>query len=315
MPTAPPTRGLFAADHLSSESERTVEMLRALFSAAAFLIGAAGVLGWRFDIPLLRQFHHDLPAIRPMSALCLTLLAGALRFGTTRPLLGRALSIATTLIAAFSLVGESGGIEAHLRQAIVNKSLTLNAEPSLLERSQETPFPAAFGFLVLSLVYLAANIPRMVLAAQTVALAAMFVTVVPLLSGLLRIESEATHILPSTPSLQACLGVVLLSAGIVLLGPQRGVIGLLSANTAASRAARGLIAPALGLPILLGGLFVYARERGLIAIRPRPYPPLWSPCPRRSVAPYSGLHARVRESSSKAAEARAHFAPHSMTRR
>lgn len=262
-PARSSARGLFTADQLPVATERTVESLLSLLSLSAFVLGAAGLVGWHFDIPSLRHLDAELPAIRPISALCLTLMAGALNLGVSRPKLGRLLALATLVIACSTLFPELGPLERFLRSGIVGTSATGLAS-DLATRAEPTPASAALGFLILAVTALTARMRHLVLLAQVVTVSTVFGGMVPLLASVYRMQTAEAPFFPAAPSLQATLGVVLLGVGILLLNPQRGVMGLLSSDTAASQAARRMMFPAVAIPIFLGGLFVYARKIGTL---------------------------------------------------
>jgi PAS domain S-box-containing protein len=258
--------GLFAADGLTPDAERTLASISNLFGAVTLALGLAGVAGWFFDIPFLRHLVVGFPAIRPLSAVCLGLLGGALWLRAGRPGLSSSLALAAGLVAALSLVEFLAGVETTVRQIVVHPLLAAAEVPEISSRSGLTAPVAALGYTLLAAALLLGRIPALVGLSQTLAITVMFFALVPVIGFAYRIESLSSPLLPSAPSLQGSLGIALLAIGISCTNPQRGAIGLLAGSTAGSRAARRLLIPALGLPILSGGVFIYARQLGAVDI-------------------------------------------------
>jgi PAS domain S-box-containing protein len=261
-PTTP--QGLFSAEGLTPEAERKAASIASLFGAITLVLGVAGMVGWLFDIPLLRQMLPDLPSIRPASALCLALLGGALFFCVSRPALSGTLALLAAFFSSLSIIEPLAGIEAFVRQVIVHPSLLASTTPVVTERLQPVNTLAVAGYLALAASLLTARIPSLVTPGQSLAITVLFIALVPILGYAYRIDSLSSALMATSPSLVASLGIALLAIGILCTNPDRGTIGLLASNTAGSRAARRLLIPALLLPMVMGEVFVYTRQLGSI---------------------------------------------------
>lgn len=266
MEAASRPQGLFADEGLTPEAGRTLETISSLAGALTFALGVAGVAGWLFDIPLMRIVLPGFPAIRPLSALCLGLLGGALWFSVARPLLSAGLAVAAALVASLSMLENLAPVELLMRHLVVHRDLLHASAPEISERMGMTSPLAAVGYACLALALLLGGVPHLVSIAQTLAISVFFFALVPVLGYVYRIDSLSSPLLSSAPSLQGSAGIALLAIGILCTNPQRGVIGVLASSTASSRAARRLLVPALGVPVLLGGLFIYARQYGAVDI-------------------------------------------------
>ncbi|HEY2774359.1 MAG TPA: PAS domain S-box protein [Candidatus Binatia bacterium] len=254
--------GLFAADGLTPEAVRILASLSSLFGGLTFALGVAGVAGWSWDVPVLRHLISGFPAIRPLSAMCLGFLGSALYFYSGWPRLSSVLAALAVAIAVLSLDDRLAGAEAFVRSLIVHSSLESSDIRETIARGVFTTPIAAAGYALLALALIIGRSPRLVSVAQSVTITVMFVALVPVLGFVYRVDSLSSPLLSSSPSLAGSAGIALLAIGILCTNPKRGTIGLLAGSTAASRAARRLIVPALGLPMLLGGLFIYARKVG-----------------------------------------------------
>jgi PAS domain S-box-containing protein len=263
-PTRP--QGLFEDDGLTPQAERKAATIARLFGAITLVLGVAGVVGWFFDIPTLRHITTELPSVRPLSALCIALLGGALWLSHSRPSLSGTLALLSAFVASLSIAEPFAGVEAVVRKVLVHPRLLAASSPDIVERLQPINALAAAGYLGLSASLLTARIPQFVTAAQSLAITVLFVALVPILGYAYRIEALGSPLMSSSPSLLASLGITLLAIGILCTNPERGTIGLLASDTAGSRAARRLLVPALLIPMLMGGLFIYTRQLGSIDV-------------------------------------------------
>ncbi|HXC49712.1 MAG TPA: PAS domain S-box protein [Candidatus Limnocylindrales bacterium] len=258
--------GLFANDGLSADALRILATIASVAGAITLAIGVAGVAGWIFDIPILRHFINGFPAIRPLSAVCLGLLGGALWVSPSRPALSATLATLAAATGSLSLFGSMSDTEVFLRQLIVSNQLLGADAPEIAERLGVTTPLAALGYVCLAFALLLGRYPELVSAAQTLAISVMFTALVPVLGFVYRIDSLSSPLLSSTPSLHGSVGIALLAVGILCTYPERGAIGLLAGNSAASRAARRILLFAFGVPVVFGGLFVYARQIGSLDV-------------------------------------------------
>ncbi|MFN2426231.1 MAG: PAS domain S-box protein [Candidatus Binatia bacterium] len=254
--------GLFAADGLSPDAQRTAASIASLFGAITLALGFSGVVGWMFDVPVLRHLVADSPAIRPLSAVCLALLGAGLWFCVARPLLSGSLALLAAVLASLSVVESLMGAEAFLRSVLVHPRLLASQTHEIVERLRPISAVPAAGYFALAVALMTARSSRLVVVAQTLAITVLFMALVPVLGFLYQAESLSSPLLSSSPSLIGSVSLTLLAAGILCANPARGTIGLLASDTAGSRAARRLLVPALLLPMLVGGAFVYAREAG-----------------------------------------------------
>src|SRR5688572_28072488 len=215
MTEATRTQGLFADGGLSPEAERRAAWIANLFGAIVLTLGVAGVVGWYFDVPTLRQISTDLPAVRPLSALCLAMLGGALWFCESRPALSGTLALLAALVSSLSIVEPLAGVEAFLRQILVHPRLLATSHPGVAERIQPVNVLAAIGYMSLATSLLTARSDKLVTIAQSLAITVLFIALVPILGYAYGIASLSSPLMSSSPSLLASLGITLLAIGIL----------------------------------------------------------------------------------------------------
>ncbi|MFN2375068.1 MAG: PAS domain S-box protein [Candidatus Binatia bacterium] len=254
--------GLFSGDGLSPQVESTLASISSLLGAITLALGVAGMVGWRLDISMLRELLPGAGAVRPTSAACIALLGGGLWFAVSRPALSRSLSLLAGLVAGLSFFDFLAGIEAFFREPLIHPRLLASTLPSISERVGAMNFVPALGYAVLAAALVTGRDSRVVVAAQTLTVTALFLALVPVVSFLYQVESLVSPLLPAAPSLFGAGAITLLSVGILCINPRRGVIGVLAADTAASQTGRRLLVPALLLPIVAGAVFLSARTLG-----------------------------------------------------
>ena len=185
-PTTP--QGLFAAEGLTPQAQQKAATLASLFGAITLVLGVAGVAGWVFDVPQLRQIVDGLPAVRPLGALCLAILGGSLWFCESRPALSGTLALLGAFVAGLSIIEPLAGIEEVVRRVLVHPRLLAATAPEITERLRPINPLAVFGYLTLSASLLTTRSPFLVTAAQSLAITVLFIALVPILGYAYRID-------------------------------------------------------------------------------------------------------------------------------
>jgi PAS domain S-box-containing protein len=266
MPSGSLPQGLFAEEGLSSDVARRLAVTADAAAAFVVLLGATGMAGWAFDIPVLRHLLPALPAVRPMSAVCLALLGASLWWWPRRTALSSALAGMGLAVACLSFAEFFDPAEHLLRRILVHPDLLDSADPEVHERIGLTGPIAAVGYAALALTLLLSRASSLIGLSQGLTITVMFNALVPVLGYFYRLESLISPTTPVAPSLQGAAGITLLAVGILCSTPKRGAMGVLTGRTAGSRTARRLLVPALSLPVLLGGIFLYVRAIGSLDV-------------------------------------------------
>ncbi len=249
------------------EGESETVWPRAFESASRFAgwiavgVGAAVLLGWVLDLPLLKSLHPDLASMKANTALALLLLGGSLRFqqlpagGTTRDRsrLGKALAVAAMTLAGLTLLQYlldwDSGLDVFLFAD--PESVAMRFPPGRMAPTTAVLLLLAAG----ALTCLDARLPRRVpYPAEGLALLCgclSFLAVAGYVYGVRSLYSVGPF---ASVALHTALTFFALSAGILAARPRRGLVGLVTSKGPAGALARRLLPWALVIPVTLGWL-------------------------------------------------------------
>ncbi len=235
---------------------------------AAILIGAAVLAGWALDIEAARRGIPGVVAMNPGGTALAILLAGVSLWihaaADSRRL--RALAIAcasaVVLLALFRLGGYWFAWDKGPDQLLFREKLDLEALRTG-QPNRMAPNTAAGLLLVgLALLLLNMNSRRGVLAAQLVALAAVFLALLTIVGyafstvALTRIE----QFIPMALNTALVLG--LLGVGILCARPDRGVMGVIKSAGAGGVMARRLLPAVIVIPPVVGWVYWLGQQTG-----------------------------------------------------
>ena len=219
----------------------------------AVVIAGLALLGWQFDLPALRTLLPGGVAMNPMTALAVMLAAGSLWLQTAslddrRELrwVARAAASLVVLVGLVTVVGYVFG-------------------ESWLGGDGMAP-AAGLNFLLLGAALLALDWQsRLGLwPAQFVLLAPITISLTSLLGdvyGVGTMYSVAQYVPMALPTALAFLALCI---GALGARPQRGLVGVVTADHPGGVLARRLLPAAILIPALLGWLRLMGEERGLV---------------------------------------------------
>ncbi len=237
-------------------SPRAARLLRASalgICATVALLGAAGLLGWAFDLTALRQPIPGYTPIKLNTSLCLllcaTALAGQLRGPGRRA--GRWLVPAciagVAALALLTLIEYLAGWELGIDQLLV-------ADRASAVFPGRMALGTSIGLTLLSVALVLHGQPRafpIVGVAAGITVAAAWLVLIGYIYGVAPLYNALPYerIAPQT-----ALALFLLGLGVLLSWPSRGLAGLLAQSSAAGLMARRLLPAALLIPLGLGWL-------------------------------------------------------------
>ncbi len=226
-----------------------------LCAIGAGAIGATGLMGWIFDVPVLQRIHPALVTMKANTAIALMLAALSLWLLQEENVAGVKRWLAQGCAALVALLGlvTLGEIlfswDAGIDQLLFRESLAAAAKS----------FPGRMGImsaLVLSCVGLALLLLDTKIAgrhwAGVLAFGATFATTLVFLIYFYDIalpEPWAKYLTIGLHTVPAFFG---LSAGLLLARPQRGAMAALTGSSTSCVVARRMLPTAFFLPILLG---------------------------------------------------------------
>jgi len=253
-----------SVSHASTAETRSRSVSGAAAGAVAVL-GALVLVGWAFDVPLLKAVVSGLTTMKPNTALCFV-LAGVglgLRVGLHDRVTGR--RIAQLCGALVLLIGV-----ATLAEFLFHRDLGLDAllfrelhpplgspYPERMSEMTALSFAGSGGALVLL------DSRRAPAAAQILALVVAFVSLTALVGyayGQRALYASGPF---SSVALHTALGFAALAIALLCARPERGMVAVFIGDTAGGAMARRLVPVALALPLALGWLQLEGERAGV----------------------------------------------------
>lgn len=239
----------------------SIERISAIAGAAVTGIGLLVLLGWTFDLTVLKRVAPGLVAMKPVTALALVASGGALvclraRASARSKLWGRALGL---------LVAASGAaVGAEYLFGDLGFDQILFHDPSSLHPGRPSQH-TAISLLIFGLALAATDRRQRLAVVLTTAFAiAVLFAVVGYVYGVHYLHSGSEE---SGIALHTLLSLILLSVGLFCLRPAQGVIGMTIGDDAGARMARTwLPVTALG-PLALGIALFGAQQAGWVGVR------------------------------------------------
>jgi len=217
--------------------------------AISIAFGLAALLGWRFEIGVLRGLGPSFMPMPAPSALCFVVTGIALAFSVSRlraARIGGAL-LAIPLIAAAALTGVEYlfGVDSGVRRALAGHA-RFGEAGALLPMSPESALAFALlaGSLLATRPVLAQGLAVIPLSLGAIALVGYAFGAPP--SSLLRMKASM--------SLYSSLAFLAAGSGALFRKPEGGFAAALLDPTVAGRELRRLIAPALAIPLVAAAM-------------------------------------------------------------
>jgi PAS domain S-box-containing protein len=236
--------------------------------AAVCLAGALVLVGWTFDVTLLKSVIPGFVAMNPATAVCFILAGVTLFLSRREPVSARGERVARICTVAILLVGLSvllryvGGWEGGLDQVFFRDKLARAAE--LGHRNRMAPNTALMFVLIacslLGLDHRSVTIRKYseLLCLATALLA--FLALTGYLYGATRLYGVPSYI---PIALNTALAFGALTVGILAARPDRGLPALLRSSSPGGVLLRRLLPASLGVPLILGLIRLEGQHRGL----------------------------------------------------
>ncbi len=241
----------------------------AVAAAAVAALGCAVLAGWALDIRLLKSVLPGLVSMKPNTALAFVLAGLSLWLQARSAASGewrraaRAAALIAALIGSLTLGEYITGLDLGIDQLLFEDGpTTAGAWPP----GRMAP-ATAFGFLALGLALLVLNTEtrRGRRPAQALALAAGALPLTGLLGYLLGAPSLSGLGSYVPMALHTTVGLVALTAGVMLARPDRGLMSLVTAKTAGGIVVRRLLPAVAAIPIAMAWLRLEGQRAGLYA--------------------------------------------------
>jgi PAS domain S-box-containing protein len=255
-------------------SARSVALCRALARSvcgALALVGLAVLIGWMFDMLLLKSLMPGWAAMKPNTAVALLLAAVALwplaapasesLAKRPRRWLVRIAAGGITLIGALTLAQHTLGLNLGLDSLLFREANSAN-----------TPWPgrmsplAATDFLLLGSALLLISGKRRlaaIWAAQLCALLAAFGAFIALTGYLYGREALGFAPFFTSTALHTAAALLALSVGVACARPEDGLMALFNSGSAGGAVMRRLLLPITLLPVAINWLELEGERRGV----------------------------------------------------
>jgi len=232
-------------------------------SFVAFCIGVSGLLGWIFDIELLKKIHPSLVTMKANTAVCLMLAAVALFLIEDRSASPRKRRISQLLAAAVAFVGlitvseHLLGWNSGLDQLLFHES----------QKEAGLSFPGRMGvaaslnfsLLGIALLFLNARSRRWFQLANISVLFVLAITLLVFLYYFYGVEQQEPFAYYFTIALHSVIAFLCLAVAILLARPERTAIAALLGSSPGAVVARRMW-PAFLILILLGWIRTVTRN-------------------------------------------------------
>src|SRR5829696_6166347 len=225
------------------------------FALLAFCIGGAALLGWIFDIEILKRIHPTLVNMKANTAICLMLSAASLLLLQNRPVSNTRRLVVQLFAAIVGIIGLIT-LSEHVFGWNTGLDLLLFSE-SWAEAGQSFPgrmgVAASIDFLLLgiALSFLDARSNRWFRLSSIAVLMVVGVTLLVFLYYFYGIERLEPIALYFTIALHTVVAFLSLCAAILLARPERWFVATLLGNSPGAIVARRML-PAFLVVILLG---------------------------------------------------------------
>jgi signal transduction histidine kinase/CheY-like chemotaxis protein len=263
-----PVTRLTKPELLSQQQPARRKTFSTAFALLAFCIGGAALLGWIFDIEVLKRIHPSLVTMKANTAVCLMLSSAAVLLlqnqpvPSTRRLLVQLCAAIVAIIGLITLSEHIFGWNTGLDQLLFRET----------QEEAGASFPGRMGvaaslnflFLGMALSCLDARSRRCFRVSNISVLTVAGVTLLVFLYyfyGIEKLEPIGNYF---TIALHTVVAFLSLCAAILLARPERGIIAALLGDSPGAVVARRMW-PALLIVILLGWLRTIARTAGVLS--------------------------------------------------
>jgi signal transduction histidine kinase/CheY-like chemotaxis protein len=248
----------------AKETTRVAQGILLVAAGLTIAIALSVLIGWAFQIEVLKRFAPGLIAMNPLTACCLIASGISLILqrdaGRSRKLVGQLAAGLVLLIGALGLIrlffGWDLGMERWLVQYSAGNGSSGPTEQLVLRTALSILITGA-SLLLLDVKTSRDRRPSEMLSAISAAIAIL--ALIGYSYGLISYYTKANYVPISLPS---AVSFLLLATGILHARAETGIMGVITSNTAGGMLARRFIPIAILLPILLGALRLYGEKVG-----------------------------------------------------
>ena len=262
-------RGMFLPENAALKAAQVA-------SAILIFVGCVVLVGWIYNITVLKSILPEFVAMRPNTALGFVLAGGSLWLQLStkkrsrgayvfwRRLIGKGCSILVFLLGGLTLVEYFFRWDLHIDQLLFIQTATPDSFGTTAPGRMAFSTALSFFLSGLSLILLKAR-------KQKIQQLAQGLTLVPALLGLITLIGYAYGVTAftgiifklATMALHTAVTFIILSIGILLASPDRTLIQTILADTVGGVMARRLLPATVAIPFLLGWVRLQGEKAGL----------------------------------------------------
>jgi len=259
------------ADFLYETPERQLKNYRAIsigLAIFAFCISAAALMGWVFDVEVLKRIHPQLVTMKANTAVCLMLASVSVFLLQDKVASKTKRRIALLFAAIIAVVGlitfseHALGWNSGLDQLLFHESVAEAGES--FPGRMGVPASLNFFFLGMALSFLDARSTRWFRVSTISVLAIITITLLVFLYYFYGIEQSETMARYFTIAIHTVFAFLSLCGAILLARPDRDLVASLLGKSPGAIVARRML-PAFLVVILLGWIRSIARSSGWIS--------------------------------------------------
>jgi diguanylate cyclase (GGDEF)-like protein len=228
------------------------------------LIALTALVGWTYDVELLKRFDLRLVAMNPATALCLLMGTFATLLGQL-PMQWRRIRVIALICAGFcittgalKLTYLAFGWQAGPDTWLFTSKLTNGPGPA----NRMAPNTAA-NFLMIGIALVMLQLRRKVFAAQLIAAATALISMLAIVGYAYGIRTFYSVGIFIPMAVHTATSFLLLSGAVLYMRPTEGLMATITNDGPAGRTARILLPCAIVLPIGLGWLRLLGQRAGM----------------------------------------------------
>ena len=225
----------------------------------AILVSSLVLLGWTFNLPILRSILPGQPQMVPHTAVAFILASLSLATLRKSSIVSGLCALAVVVIAVLTISEYVGGLDLGFDKLLFNQRLQVidNSFPG-------RPSPhTAIGFLLVgTALLLTRTIGRSYRVAQSLALTAALIASMALIGYIYEVTFLYSISAQTGMALHTALLFIALSLGILFIHPEQHLMSFILSDTAGGIMVRRLLPATIAIPIIAGGLIILGARAG-----------------------------------------------------
>jgi len=238
----------------------TFVLIPKVVSGLGIFVSSLVLLGWTFNVPILRSILPGQPQMVPLTAITFILASVSLATLKNKFLVSGAGALAVVLIALLIISEYVGGLDLGFDKLIFSRPLE-STVPSFPGRP--SPHTAIDLLLIGSALLLSRTMGRPYRMAQKLALTAALIASLALVGYIYDVAFLYSISAHTGMALHTALIFIALSLGIVFIHPEQQLTSFVLSDTAGGSMVRRLLPASIAIPIVAGGLIIFGARAGL----------------------------------------------------